>query len=136
MADKLYPKGAEGLEDGSIDLDTDDIRCMLVKTGGTYNAAHDFLDDLSTSYDNGRTVALTGKSCTLGVVDANDTSLAATAAVVSVALVIYKYNAADSAARLIAWLDSLTGLPFTPAAGQTINVIWNNGASKIFSIGG
>ena len=134
MASALYDKGREGFLDGSIDWDTDDIRTMLVKTGYTFSAAHDFLDDVATLYDNGRTVALGTKTVASGVAGAAVTSLQATAAVLSIALVIYKYNAADSAARLICYIDDATGLPFTPAASQTVNITWDTGANKIFKL--
>ena len=134
MASVLYNKGREGFLDGSIDWDTDDIRAMLVETGYTFDADHDYLDHVSGSYDNGRTVALDGKTVTSGVADANNASCTAIAAVVTIALVIYKYNANDALARLIAYIDDATGLPFTPAVGQTVNITWNDGANKIFKL--
>jgi hypothetical protein len=131
----LYDPGREGFLDGSIDYDTDDIRSMLVKTGYTFSAAHKFLSEVTpASYDNGRTAALTGKTVTNGVADAADTSLVATAAVACNALVLYKYNASDTAARLICYINDATGLPFTPAASQTINILWGETANKIFKL--
>ena len=91
------------------------------------------MDDVSTSYDNGRTVALTGKGVTSGVANAAVTSLVATAAVSSIAIVIYKYNVADGAARLICYIDGAS-FPFTPAASQTVNITWDTGANKIFKL--
>jgi hypothetical protein len=134
MAAALYDKGREGFLDGSIDWDTDDIRVMLVKTGYSFSAAHDFLDDVSASYDNGRSAALASKTVTGGVAGAANTSLVATAAVSSIALVLYKYNASDASARLICYIDNATGLPFTPAASQTVNITWDTGALKIFKL--
>jgi len=133
MASALYDKGREGFLDGSIDWDTDDVRVMLVKTGYSFNAADDFLDHVSGSYDNGRTVALGSKTVASGVAGAAVTSLVATAAVVSIAIVIYKYNVADGAARLIAYIDGAS-FPFTPAASQTVNITWDTGANKIFKL--
>jgi len=136
MANGLYDFGRQGFLDGSIDWDTDDIRVMLVKTGYTVSlSTHDYLNDVSTSYDNGRSAAFSGKTVASGIADAADITLTATAAVSSIGLVIYKYNAADSAARLIAYIDTPTsGLPFTPSAGQTVNIAWDNGANAIFKL--
>lgn len=134
MASALYDKGREGFLDGSIDWDTDDIRTMLVKTGYTFSAAHEMLNTVSASYDNGRTAALGTKTVVAGVAGAANTSLTATAAVLSIALVIYKYNVSDAAARLICYIDDATGLPFTPAASQTVNITWDAGANKIFKL--
>jgi hypothetical protein len=131
----LYNPGREGFLDGSIDWDTDDIRAILLKTGYTWSAAHRFVSDLTpASYDNGRSAALSGKAVTDGIADAADSSLVATAATLSIAVVLYKYNAADGSARLICYLDTATGLSFTPGAGQTINLLWDNGANKIFKL--
>jgi hypothetical protein len=133
MTNQLYPKGREGFLDGSIDWDTDDIRVALVESTYTFNTAHDFLDDLGTN-DNGRSAALAGKTVTDGVADANNTTITATGALACNALVIYKYNASDAAARLIAYIDSATGLPFTPGASQVVNITWDDGANKIFKL--
>jgi hypothetical protein len=131
MASGLYDKGREGFLDGSIDWDTDDIRVMLVLTGYSVNlATHDYLDDVTT-YGNGRSAAIGTKTVTAGVAGAANTSLVATAATQCIGLVIYKYNASDASARLIAWIEVTA---FTPSAGQTVNITWDTGANKIFKL--
>lgn len=135
MANALYDKGREGFLDGSIDWDTDDIRVILLKSGYTFSAAHQFVSDLTpASYDNGRTAALGTKTVTSGIADAGDTSLTATAATACNSIVIYKYNAADASARLIAYIDTATGLPLTPAASGTVNIVWANSGNYIFKL--
>ena len=48
---------------------------------------------------------------------------------------VFKHTGADATARLIAYIDTPTsGLPFTPAVSQTVNVTWDNGANKIFKL--
>lgn len=133
MANALYDPGREGFLDGSIDWDTDDIRVMLVLSSYAFSAAHRFVADLG-SVDNGRSAALGGKTVTNGVADANDASLAATAASASGSLVIFKNTGADATARVIAFIDTATGLPFTPAAAQTVNIAWDNGVNRIFKL--
>lgn len=134
MANALFDPGREGFLDGSIDWDTDDIRVMLVKSTYSFSAAHKFLVDLG-SVDNGRSAALASKTVTNGVADAADTSLVATAAVACASLVVFKHTGSDATARIIAFVDTPTsGLPFTPAAGQTVNIAWDNGANKIFKL--
>lgn len=136
MANALFDPGREGFLDGSIDWDTDDVRVMLIKTGYTFDAADKFLSDLPAStHDNGRSAALSSKTVTDGVADAADTTISATAATECAALVIYKHTGSDSTARLIAFIDTpSSGLPFTPAASQTVNVVWDNGSNKIFKL--
>lgn len=134
MANTLFDPGREGFLDGSIDWDTDDIRVMLVLSSYSFSASHKFVSDLG-AVDNGRSVAFASKTVTNGVADAADTSLTATAATASKALVIFKHTGSDATARLIAYIDTPTsGLPFTPSAGQTVNIAWDNGANKIFKL--
>lgn len=131
MSNVLFPKGREGILDTTINM-TGDVRAMLVKSTYVYNASDVFVSDMG-EVDNGRTEALANKSYALGVFDAEDTSLVAMAAVATNAIVIYQHNADDGAARLIAYIDDpSSGLPCTPAAGQTINIKWDTGANKIF----
>jgi 3-keto-L-gulonate-6-phosphate decarboxylase len=134
MANALYDPGREGFLDGSIDWDTDDIREMLVLSSYAFSAAHKFVADLG-AVDNGRSAALGSKTVANGVADAADISLVATAATASKALVYFKHTGVDATARLIAYVDTPTaGLPFTPSAGQTVNITHDNGANKIFKL--
>ncbi len=133
MANVLFDDGREGFLDGSIDWDTDDIRAMLVLSSYTLNQAHKFVADLG-AVDNGRTAAFGSKTVTDGVADAADTSLTATAATASGRIIIFKHTGADATARLIAYIDVATGLPFTPAAGGTVNIVWDNGSNRIFKL--
>jgi hypothetical protein len=135
MASALFDNGREGFLDGSIDWDTDDIRVMLTLSSYTFDSTDEFLSDIPASTrDNGRTAALSGKSATNGIADASDTSLVATAATASNALIIYKHTGSDATARVIAYIDTATGLPFTPAAGGTVTITWSDGANKIFKL--
>jgi hypothetical protein len=134
MANALYDPGREGFLDGTIDWDTGDIRAMLVLSTYTFSAAHKFINDLG-AVDNGRSAALGSKTVTNGVADAADTSLTATAASACKAVVIFQHTGSDATARLIAYIDAPTsGLPFTPAASQTVNIAWDNGTNKIFKL--
>ena len=134
MANALYDKGREGILDGTIGM-TGDIRVCLVKSTYAQNlATDDFMADIGTD-DNGRSAARGSKTYTAGVFDAADTTLVATAAVACEALVIFQHTGVDATARLIAYIDTPSaGLPFTPSAGQTVNIAWDSGANKIFKL--
>jgi hypothetical protein len=134
MANVLYDKGREGFLDGTIDWDTDDIRAILLRSTYTFSAAHDFVDDITTGNENGRTIAFSSKTVTSGVADAADIQVTATAAVACNAIAIFKHTGSDATARLIAYIDTATGLPFTPAASQIVNIVWDSGANKIFKL--
>lgn len=134
MANAVYNKAREEYLDGLLDWSADDVRVCLVKSGYTFSAADTSMSDISTN-DNGRSAALGSKTVTDGVADAADTSLTATSATACSALVVFKHTGSDATARLIAYIDTPTaGLPFTPAAGQTVNIAWDNGANKIFKL--
>lgn len=133
MANAVFPKGLEGFLDGSIDWDTDDIRAMLVLSTYTYDSTDQFVSDLG-AVDNGRSSAMGSKTKTDGIADCADFSIVATAASASKAVVFFKHTGSDATARLIAYFDTGAGLPFTPAAGATINVTIDNGANKLFKL--
>ena len=133
MANSLFDPGREGILDRTIDM-TGDIRVMLVKSTYVFSAAHKFLADLG-AVDNGRSAALGTHTYTNGVFNAPATSMVATAAAACSALVIFVQTGNDATARVIAFVDTpASGLPFTPAAGQTINITWDSGANGIFKL--
>ena len=136
MANALY-NFARGLFLGnaSTDLDwiNDNIKVTLVESTYTFSQSHDFFDDLGTN-DNGNSANLGSKTSTDGIADAADTTITATAAVACNAIVIWKDTGTPSTSPLIAYIDTATGLPFTPAASQVIDVVWDNGANKIFKL--
>ncbi|TRZ93459.1 MAG: hypothetical protein D4R82_05050 [Dehalococcoidia bacterium] len=135
MANELYDKGREGFLDGSIDWDTDDIRCILVDVADyTVDlAAHDNLDDIPSGARVATSDALTGKTVVAGVADADDVTFSAVTGDQSEALVIYKHTGTESTSRLIAYIDDATGLPVTPNGGD-ITIQWDSAASKIFKL--
>jgi hypothetical protein len=134
MANALWNPGREGFLDGTINWSSGDIRVMLVKSTYTFVATHKFLVDLG-AVDNGRSAALGTKTVTDGIADAADTTLVATAAVACNALCYFQHTGADATARIIAYVDTPTsGLPFTPSVSQTVNIVHDNGASKIFKL--
>ena len=134
MANALYDFGREGFLAGDIDWDADDIRATLVDTGVyTVNlAAHDFLDDVTgriSTFGSG----FLSKTTTAGIADAADITFTSVTGATVEAIVIYKHTGVDSTARLIAYIDTATGLPVIPNGGD-ITVTWDNGANKIFKL--
>ena len=135
MANALYDKGREGFLDGSIDWDTDDIRAILIDVAdyAVNLATHDNLDDIAAAARVAVSGSLAGKTKTDGVADANDVVLAAVSGDPSEAIVLYKHTGTESTSRLIAYIDTATGLPVTPNGGD-ITIQWDNGANKIFKL--
>lgn len=135
MANALYDKGRQGFLEGLIDWDTDDIRLILIDAADyvVNLATHDNLDDIAVAARVAVSGSLTGKTVTDGVADAADVTFTAVSGDVSEALVLYKHTGVESTSRLIAYIDAATGLPVTPNGGN-INVVWDNGANKIFKL--
>ena len=133
MTNLLFDSGREGILDTTIPM-TGDIRVMVVLSTYVFDAAHKFVADLG-AVDNGRSTALQNKTYTNGVFDADNISLVATAASAVSSLIIFYHTGSDATARLIAYIDTAaSGLPFTPSAGQTVNITWDSAANKIFKL--
>ena len=134
MANNLYTKAKQGLIDGSIDLDTDDIRVVLVD-GADYTpnlATHDNLDDIPSAARVATSGALQNKTVTDGVFDADDKVISAVTGDQFEYIVLYQHTGAESALLLLL-IDTATGLPCTPN-GSDITIQWSSGADKIFRL--
>lgn len=118
MASVIYPKFKEALWSGTYNLSTAVVRCVLVDTGTyTYNAAHDFYNDLSGVVGT-ESSALASKTFTNGVFDAADFSFTAVTGNTAEALVYFVDTGNVATDALICYVDSGTGLPFTPNGGD------------------
>ncbi len=139
MANAMYTVAKTGLMNGSIDLDTDDIRAIMVRDSGyTFSAAHATMENanIPTAARAGSIVALTGEAVAAGVFDANDITFSAVAAGAAIdAIIIFKYVTDGlSAGDIPLFYIDTTGdasLPVTPNGGD-ITISWN--ASGIFAI--
>lgn len=137
----LYTNGIEKIGTGQIDLDTDTIMAQCVATGsGAYAASQSgdaALSDIPAGARVGSPVQITGASFTGGVFDGADVTAPNSSSTQVGAVVIYKESAGsptdEAACWLIAYIDSGTGLPYSPA-GADIPIFWSNGANKIFKI--
>lgn len=135
MTNSFYATGLNAFLLGDIDWVADDIRAILVDAADyTVNlTTHDFLNDIPAGA-RVATVALTGKSASAGVADADDLTFTSVTGDVSEALVLYKHTGTESTSQLISYIDTATGLPATPN-GNNIVVTWDGGVNKIFRLG-
>lgn len=135
MANGLYDKGREGFLAGAISWSTGDIRGTLVDLADyTPNLATDQFYSIIPSVARVATAGpLTGKTITAGVADADNLDFGTVTGDSVEALILWQYNAVESAARLIAFLDTGVGMPFTPSGGP-FTVVWDDGANKIFKL--
>lgn len=134
MANALLDGGREGILDGSINVSSGTIKALLATSGYTPNlATHRNVSDVGSGNIVVRSSAFTGKSEAAGVFNAANVTFTAVTGSAASYIVIYQDSGTDSTSRLIAIIDTATGLPITPNGGD-INVTWDTGASKIFKL--
>jgi len=133
MPNQLYDYGREGFLASDIDWDADNIRSVLVDTDDyTLDAGADqHLDDIPAAARVATSGIFVGKSVTDGVADADNITFSSVSGDVSEAMVVYQDTGTDSTSRLIAYIDTATGLPITPT-GADIDVRWDAGINRIF----
>lgn len=136
MANALFDTGRSSFLDADIDWSVDNIKVVLVDHGvdTPVPGTDQFLSDIAGGARIATSANLGGKTSTAGVADANDTLFTAPPAGTSCeSLVIYQDTGVAATSRLIAFIDTATGLPVT-TNGADINVTWDNGANRIFKL--
>lgn len=134
MASVLYPKFLEQAIQGGTDLSGGNIKVILVDTGAyTYSASHQFLSDVAAPARIATSGNLASKTFTSGVFDAADVTFTAVTGTTVEAVVIYIDTGTAGTSKLIGYFDNYSGLVLTPN-GQDVNLVWDNGASKIFAL--
>ena len=133
MANALYPKAKEAFLNGSINMVANTVTIALVDTGVyTYSASHQFRNEVSNSAVISSTT-LANKTITNGVFDADDATFSSVTGANCEALLIFQDTGIQTTPRLIAYIDSATGLPILPNGGD-ISVAFSSGSSKIFAL--
>lgn len=133
MANALYPKAKEAFLNADIDLAADTIKISLIDTGTyTYTSTHQYRSDVANAAVIS-TATLTNKTTANGVFDADDALFTSVTGANAEALIIFQDTGVQSTSRLIAYIDSATGLPILPNGGD-ITVAFSSGSNKIFSL--
>lgn len=135
MANLIYPLAKQALlsQSPSIDLDTNTIKAALVTGSYTYSTSHQYYSSVSSAVV-GTPQALTNKTVTEGVFDADDVTFTAVTGNQVTKVLLYQDTGTASNSPLIALYDSaVAGLPITPNGGN-ITIAWSNDAAKIFRI--
>lgn len=138
----MFNPGREGFLAGEIDWNDATIKVALVRNY-TFNAAHKFMSDITAAggFVAAWSPALTTKTVTDGVADSADFSFGTvTANAAAHSLVVYQSSAvtggadvADTAQRLIAWVDTGSNLPIVPNGGE-VAITWDAGSNRIFRL--
>ena len=135
MANVLYPKAKEDFLAGNLNLSSNTITIALVDTDVyTFSSTHEDRADIPNSAVVA-TANLQSKTITSGVFDADDVSFTSVSGANCEALIIYHTDiqGGNTTSRLIAYVDSASGLPILPNGGD-ITVRFSSGANKIFAL--
>ena len=133
MANAHYSKAKEAFLNGSINMVANTITIALVDTGVyTYSATHQFRNEVSNSAVISSTT-LANKTIANGIFDADDATFSSVTGANCEALLIFQDTGIQTTSRLIAYIDSATGLPILPNGGD-ISVAFSSGSSKIFAL--
>lgn len=135
MANAIYGLGRQAFGDGDLAWDSDNIKCVLIDSAD-YTVSIDadqFLSDIPAGARVATSSNFTSKTNILGVLDAADVVLSSVTGDPSEAVVIYQDSGVEGTSRLIAYIDTATGLPVTPN-GTDITIAWDNGADKIMKL--
>lgn len=135
MANALFAKGREGFALGQIAWVANDIRAILIDAADyTVNlATHTYLSSVPAAARVAVSGTIAGRAATDGVCSASNITFSNVTGDPSEALIIYQHTGSDATARLIAWIDTASGLPFTPNGGN-LDIAWDTGANKIFRL--
>jgi hypothetical protein len=133
MANALYPKAKEAFLNADINLVTDTISIALVDTGNyTFSATDQYRSDVSNDAIIS-TATLANKTTANGVFDADDATFTSVTGANCEALIIFQNTGNQANSRLIAFIDSATGLPILPNGGD-ITVAFSSGSNRIFAL--
>lgn len=135
MSNVLYDSGRNACLLGAINWTGDTFKAVLVDLADYTPSlsTHAFLSDIPSIARVATTAAFTGKTAVAGVADAADPTFVGATGDQSEAIVIYKDTGNAATSQLLVFIDTATGLPVTPNTGD-INVIFDNGANKIFKL--
>lgn len=136
MSNALYKKGKEGLLEGLFDLTDNNIKVALVKNTYSVNLnTHEFLSDIAEAAVAATTGLLSGKTTASGIFDADNITVENYGTSGFAYLVIYKDTGTRSTSRLLAYIDTATGLPVSSTVDPiSITINWSNDQYKIFSL--
>lgn len=137
MSSTWYPKFKEALLTGASNSNPSSgtVKAVLVDAADyTYAATDQFLSDIPSAGRVATSAALTTKTFTNGVFDADDITFTGVTGDQSEIIVVYIDTGTATTSRLMVYIDTASsGLPVTPNSGN-INVTWDNGANKIAAL--
>lgn len=136
MSNFIYGKAKQALLNGQFNLTTDALKVLLVDSSYIPNQNSDqFVSSISSEKIKFRSSQLINVTNILGVIDASDLIITGYSGLPFNALVLYKDTGNDSTSRLLAYIDTAIGVPFSGInATIDITIAWSNDSNKIISL--
>ena len=136
MANLIYGKAKEALFNCQINVSSQSLGILLVDSTYTLSQnTHQFVSDISSSAIKGRSTSLQNVQSTLGVLDADDITIVNYPGDAFKAVILYVDTGSDATSRLIAYIDTATGIPFAGINTElNITIVWSNDSTKIISL--
>jgi hypothetical protein len=135
MANALFDIGRNEFLKGSIAWLSNTFKVMMIDHGvDTPNVStDDFRNDITGGAVIATSGALTTPSATNGIADADDVTITSVSGASVESLVIYKDTGSSATDNLLVYIDTATGLPFTPNGGN-VQIVWASTTNKIFKL--
>ena len=136
MANFVYGKAKQALLNGQINVLSNSLKILIVDSSYVPSANSDqYVSNINPSYIKNRSAIIQNIPNTLGVLDADDITILEHDGAAFKAIVLYENGTSDSNSRLIAYIDTSTGLPFAGVNfSLPITIVWSNDLSKILSL--
>jgi len=136
MANALYNTAKEAFLSGELDLTQGNVKVLLVRNNYVVDLNSDsFVSDIPSAYVAARSTILNNVTVTLGTFDASNETVDEYGNSGFSYLIIYVDTGDDFTSRLVAYIDTATGLPVeSTSANVSIILNWSNEASKIFTL--
>ena len=126
MSNERYFYGNQAFLSGQLNWTSDIFRICLVDTTQYVflQAVHQTLADVPLTAQVAISPALTGTTATNGVAVANTVVIPSVSGPLIKALIIFKDTGTRGTSTLVAYLDTVVGLPVNPQ-GRSISIAWD-----------
>lgn len=136
MANEYMGRGRQGFANAEINWGTDDIKVLLVDATYTFDSAHEDLADIPGSARVATSSALTGKTSTGGILDADDPIFAGLTGDAVTQAYLFQDTGVEATSLLIVYWDTdatAAAISYTPD-GTDLQFVFPNGTNRIVRI--
>lgn len=134
MANSLYNYARQSFLTGTMDWLTITAKVVLIDTTHySFNATHQYYSTISGSAIVAGPVTITTPTAVDGAAGGDNVTFSSVSGATVRAIIVYEDTGTPSTSRLIAYIDTATGLPITPNGGDII-LQWDTGVNLIFRV--